>query len=237
MPNNKTLFIADLHLCQQHPDISRRFIRFCREQASRADKLYILGDLFEYWLGDDAVDDIAQMVQDELQRLTSLGCECYFMAGNRDFLLGESFADACGLILLKEPHIIDLYHRRALLVHGDAECTDDVAYQQARGQLRDPGWQKQFLAMPIAERIEFARQARRQSQDHTGQADMAIMDVNTHAIERLFQDHDVNLIIHGHTHRPAVHRHHGNTRIVMGDWHHQTHFLEATATHLKLVNY
>jgi UDP-2,3-diacylglucosamine hydrolase len=237
MKRLKTLFIADVHLCQQHPEITRRFMRFCREQASQAETLFILGDLFEYWLGDDAVDDIAGTVQAELQRLADVGCRCYFMAGNRDFLVGESFADSCGLTLLQEPHIINLYNRQALLVHGDAECTDDVAYQQARQQLRNPGWQQQFLAMPIAERIEFAQQARQQSQEHTGQADMTIMDVNQNAIEALFKQYDVDLLIHGHTHRPAVHQHGTNTRIVMGDWHHQTHFLEATTTTLRLVNY
>jgi UDP-2,3-diacylglucosamine hydrolase len=237
MTHNKTLFIADLHLCRQYPEITDRFIRFCREQASQADKLYCLGDLFEYWLGDDAIDDIAQTVQSELQRLTDSGCQCYFMAGNRDFLLGQSFADSCGLTLLNEPHIINLYNRPALLIHGDAECTDDVAYQQARQQLRNAQWQQQFLAMPIEERIEFAQKARQQSQTHTGQADMAIMDVNNQAIEQLFQKHGVDLLIHGHTHRPAVHHHGKNTRIVMGDWHHQTHFLEATPTNLRLLNY
>jgi len=237
MNQNKTLFIADLHLCQQYPEITDRFVRFCHEQATQADKLYILGDLFEYWLGDDAVDDIAQTVQSEIKQLTELGCQCYFMAGNRDFLLGESFATSCGLTLLQEPHIINLYNRPALLVHGDAECTDDVAYQQARKQLRDPQWQQQFLAMSIDQRIEFARKARAQSQEHTGQADMAIMDVNQGSIEGLFKHHEVDLLIHGHTHRPAVHQHGTNTRIVMGDWHHQTHFLEASANHLKLVNY
>ena len=237
MPNNKSLFIADLHLCQQHPEITRRFVRFCHDHAVEAEKLYILGDLFEYWLGDDAIDDIAQTVQTELKQLRDSGCECYFMAGNRDFLLGESFADSCDLTLLQEPHIIDLYDRPALLVHGDAECTDDVAYQQARQQLRNPQWQQQFMAMSIKERIEFARQARQQSQEHTGQVDLAIMDVNQGAIEELFNQHGVDLLIHGHTHRPAVHQHGTNTRIVMGDWHHQTHFLEATPTNLRLINY
>lgn len=237
MANSKTLFIADLHLCQQHPDITERFIAFCRQQARQADRLYILGDLFEYWLGDDAIDDIARTVQSELKQLKKLGCDCYFMAGNRDFLLGETFAQSCDLTLLTEPHIIDLYGRHALLVHGDAECTDDVAYQQARQQLRDPQWQQQFLAMSINQRIEFAQQAREQSQQHTASSEMAIMDVNPQAIEHLFKTHEVNLLIHGHTHRPAVHQHDNNTRIVMGDWHHQTHFLETTATTLRLINY
>lgn len=237
MPNSKALFIADLHLCQQHPEITERFVRFCREQASQADKLYILGDLFEYWLGDDTIDDIAQTVQTELKQLSDSGCQCYFMAGNRDFLLGESFADSCDLTLLQEPHIIDLYDRPALLVHGDAECTDDVAYQKARQQLRDPQWQQQFLAMPIEKRIEFAQQARQQSREHTGQANIAIMDVNQNAIQSLFKQHNVDLLIHGHTHRPAVHQYEKKTRIVMGDWHLQTHYLEATPTNLRLINY
>ncbi|KAA3644323.1 MAG: UDP-2,3-diacylglucosamine diphosphatase [Proteobacteria bacterium] len=237
MTRNKILFIADLHLCKQHPEITDRFIRFCRDQASQADKLYILGDLFEYWLGDDVIDEVAQVVKNELQRLGDLGCQCYFMAGNRDFLLGHSFADSCGLKLLQEPLVIQLYNRRALLVHGDAECTDDVVYQKARQQLRNPQWQQDFLSKPIAERITFAQQARQKSQDHTGQVAMTIMDVNQQAIEQLFKQHEVDLLIHGHTHRPAVHQHGTNTRIVMGDWHHQTHFLETTPKLLRLINY
>lgn len=237
MPSRKILFIADLHLCEQHPEITTRFIDFCRQQALDAERLYILGDLFEYWLGDDAIDAVAQTVQTELIMLAENGCQCFFMAGNRDFLLGEKFAQTCQLAILHEPEIIQLFERSTLLVHGDAQCTDDIAYQQARKQLRNPQWQQQFLANSIPERIEFARQARQQSQAHTGRSTMDIMDVNNVAIEQLFQQHQVNLIIHGHTHRPAVHQHGDNTRIVLGDWHHQTHFLEATPSHLRLVNY
>jgi len=237
MQTDCSYFIADLHLCEQQPHITANFIEFCREQAISAQKLYILGDLFEYWLGDDAIDSVAEVVQRELSTLVNNGCEVFYMAGNRDFLLGNQYAQACGMTRLTEPTRVELYGRPALLVHGDAQCTDDVTYQQARKILRDPQWQQAFLAKPIAERIEFANQARLVSQLHTQSSEMAIMDVNQQAIEELFSHHKIDLIIHGHTHRPAVHKNADKTRIVLGDWHHQTHFLKVTPESIKLVNY
>ncbi len=237
MQTDCSIFIADLHLCEQQPHITDNFVAFCHEQALNAQKLYILGDLFEYWLGDDATDSVADIVQRELITLVESGCEVFYMAGNRDFLLGKDYAKACGMTLLSEPTIVDLYGQPVLLIHGDAQCTDDLAYQQARKILRDPQWQQQFLNKPIAERIKFANQARIESQQHTKNSEMAIMDVNQQAIDKLFSRYQVDLIIHGHTHRPAVHRNAENTRIVLGDWHHQTHFLEVTPERYKLVNY
>lgn len=235
-----TFFISDLHLCDQQPLITKRFIQFCRNQARDARALYILGDFFEYWLGDDALDKTAQLVQKELATLSEHGTKLFFMAGNRDFLLGHTFADSCGMTLLDEPHIIDLDGAPVLLVHGDAECTDDVDYQKVRGMFRDPQWQQQFLNMPIAQRIEFAQKAREQSQQHTQKAMSEIteiMDVNPQAIEDLFSKHQVKTLIHGHTHRPAIHRHGEKTRIVLGDWHHQVSYLKVQEGDFQLVGH
>ncbi|MCX7554171.1 UDP-2,3-diacylglucosamine diphosphatase [Marinicella sp. S1101] len=235
-----TYFISDLHLCEQQPLITKRFIQFCQNQARDARALYILGDFFEYWLGDDALDKTAMAAQKALKALSEHGTEVYFMAGNRDFLLGQAFAESCGMTILNEPHTIELNGVQVLLVHGDAECTDDMAYQKVRGMFRDPQWQQNFLKMPIAQRIEFAQKAREQSQQHTQMAmseTNEIMDVNTQAIEDLFIKHPVKTLIHGHTHRPAIHKHGENTRIVLGDWHHQISYLKVQEDDFQLVGH
>lgn len=235
-----TYFISDLHLCEQQPQISRSFVQFCRDQACHAQALYILGDFFEYWLGDDALTKIpgktAQVVQKELTALSDQGIDIYFMAGNRDFLLGEDYASSCGMQIINEPVVIDLYGINVLLIHGDAECTDDIPYQQARTMLRDPQWQQQFLSMGIEQRMDFAEKARQQSQQHTQNTTAEIMDINQAAIEDLFTKHQVKTIIHGHTHRPAIHQAHGKQRIVLGDWHHQCSYLAVDADSKQLIS-
>jgi len=235
-----TYFISDLHLCEQQPQISRLFVQFCRDQVCHAQALYILGDFFEYWLGDDAIDikadNTAKMVQKELITLSEQGVEIYFMAGNRDFLLGQEFASNCGMQIINEPTVIDLYGEQVLLIHGDAECTDDIPYQQARTMLRDPQWQLQFLNMDIEQRMDFAEKARLQSQQHTQNTSTEIMDVNQAAIEDLFTKHQVKTIIHGHTHRPAIHQALSKQRIVLGDWHHQSSYLVVDANSKQLIS-
>ncbi len=233
-----TYFISDLHLCDQQPLTTKRFITFCQTEARQARALYILGDFFEYWLGDDVIDKTAQIVQKELTQLHQAGIKLYFMAGNRDFLLGPEYAESCGMNLLSEPATIELGGERVLLVHGDAECTDDKAYQETRSLFRNPEWQQQFLAMPIPQRIEFAQKARQQSKQHTQQANAnkdEIMDVNLKAVDDLFIKYQVKTIIHGHTHRPAIHQHGECKRIVLGDWHHQTSYLKFVETQFQLV--
>ncbi len=232
---NTSYFISDLHLCDQQPQTTQSFINFINTQVTGARSLYILGDFFEYWLGDDALDKTAQMVQKHLSSLHDSGTEIYFMAGNRDFLLGQQFATASGMITIEEPHVIELDGQKVLLIHGDAECTDDLPYQKVRTMFRDPQWQQQFLGMPIVKRIEFAQQARKESQQHTQHATNEIMDVNPDAIDKLFQEHRLNTIIHGHTHRPAVHKTGVNTRIVLGDWNHQTSYLTYNENGFQLI--
>jgi len=222
------LFISDCHLDPGRPEITQTLSAFLDNRASRADRLYILGDLFEVWLGDDDPAEAQQPVIDALHRLAQR-IPVYFMAGNRDFLLGESFADRVGIRRLDEPRVLQLGSNRTLLIHGDTLCTDDHDYQQFRALVRSPEWQAEFLARPLAERREIAAQLRSDSADAMAQKPADIMDVNPLAVESCFRDNAVDTIIHGHTHRPAVHRYPGRqTRHVLGDWNPGPSFLSWT---------
>lgn len=235
-----TLFIADLHLDPERPGITALFGRFLDGEARRADALYILGDLFEAWVGDDDPSPAGAIVAEKLHALGDAGVPVYFIRGNRDFLLGEAYAARCGMTVLDDPTVIDLYGTPTLILHGDLLCTDDVAYQQFRAQTRDPRWQAQFLAQPLAERLAFARQARAASKARygelvaTGQAE-TIADVSPATVRAWFARHGVTRMIHGHTHRPAIHDEgEGNTRIVLGDWYEQGSVLRMEASGARL---
>lgn len=220
-----TLFISDLHLADERPAITEKFIAFLGDRARRADALYILGDLFEVWLGDDLILPGYQPALQAMRALSAEGVPLYFMHGNRDFLCGERFAELSGAQLLGDPQLIDLYGEPTLLMHGDSLCIDDHAYQQFRSMVRDPAWQAEFLGKPPEERIALARQAREGSREHTAQTAEGIMDVNSESVAAVMRDHGVRRLIHGHTHRPAVHElqlgNQSATRIVLGDWYEQ----------------
>ena len=186
-------------------------------------------------LGDDALEETALQVATGLKALNYSGVDIYYMAGNRDFLIGNDYAQKSGMQIINEPHVIDVNGEATLLIHGDAECTDDIPYQQARKMLRNPAWQTDFLSKSIPERIAFAEQARKQSQEHTQGADMDIMDVNLDAINSLFEQHNIKQMIHGHTHRPAIHESGNTRRIVLGDWHKQASYLVCDESDLNLV--
>ncbi len=212
------LFISDCHLDPEQPQIEAKLVEFLDQRACTADSLYILGDLFEAWLGDDDSAAAGRAVLDSLRRLARRTA-IYFLAGNRDFLLGPAFAKSVGLTLLREPQRLALGDHEAVLIHGDTLCTDDVDYQRFRAMVRSPEWQAEFLARPLAERRRIAAQLRSDSVDAMAQKSAAIMDVNQTAVADCFHDHRVDTIIHGHTHRPAVHRYRdGSTRYVLGDW-------------------
>jgi UDP-2,3-diacylglucosamine hydrolase len=218
-----TVFISDLHLEDARPETTGILRQFLRGPARDAEALYILGDLFESWIGDDVLTDTSQDVARELLALRALGIRCYFVHGNRDFLLGPDYARLSGLELLPTTSVVDLYTIPTLLLHGDTLCTDDLEYQAFRRKVRDPSFQQMFLGLPVAQRFAMARSARDASKAHTGTTAMEIMDVNSNAVEHAFLDHKVVRMIHGHTHRPAVHRHAlaggGNgTRVVLADW-------------------
>lgn len=238
-----TLFISDLHLDPARPDITRLFGEFLGGQARDADALYILGDLFEAWVGDDDPSDTGAFVAERLRALSDSGVPVSFMHGNRDFLLGEDYARRAGMALLTDPTRIDLHGKPVLLMHGDTLCTDDLAYQQFRAQTRDPAWQARFLSQPLAARMAFAQQARAASQARQGELRDAgtmetITDVSPAAVDAAFAAHDVDAIIHGHTHRPAIHdlvvAGRPRERIVLGDWYEQGSVLSVTTRGFEL---
>lgn len=236
-----SLFISDLHLTAERPSANERFFGFLAETARSAEALYILGDFFEAWVGDDALaDPFHAQVTSALRELTSGGVRLFIMHGNRDFLLGESFIQATGASLLLEPHVVNLYDRPTLLLHGDVLCTDDLDYQQFRRLVRDPGWQASFLARPLAERVALARQLRERSEQVKGDKRPEIMDVNPEAVQNAFRRHGVAHMIHGHTHRPAHHRltvdDRDCERWVLPDWYDSGGYLACSDAGCSLVH-
>lgn len=223
-----TLFISDLHLTPRRAHITELFFHMLRNQAREAEALYILGDLFEYWIGDDAAEALgyAPVIQ-ELGALTDTGVQVYFMRGNRDFLVGQRFAGETGCEILDDATVVDLYGEPVLLMHGDFLCTDDIEHQKFRATVDDPKWQRSFLDKPIGERMQMAEAARQYSRQHKDSVAMEIMDVNDRSVRRTFDEHGVRLLVHGHTHRPAIHddRPDGTRRIVLGDWYEQSSVL------------
>ena len=220
-----TLFISDLHLDPARPDITSQALAFLEAETRAADALYILGDLFEAWVGDDDPEPEKRRVIAALKALTDGGLPCYFMHGNRDFLVGAGFAAASGCTLLEDPTIIDLHGTRVMLMHGDTLCTDDHEYQAFRKMVRNPDWQRAMLSRPLVERLAIARQLRETSAASIAGKSMEIMDVNQGAVVGAMRAHGVYTLLHGHTHRPAVHRFevdgHDAVRIVLGDWYTQ----------------
>lgn len=218
-----TLLTADLHLSAERPEAIDRFLGLLAGPARQADALYILGDLFEAWIGDDCILDEYRPVIAALRALADAGVPAYVLPGNRDFLLGEAFAAASGCTLLADPTRIDLHGTPTLLLHGDTLCTDDAAYQQMRARFRDPAWVDAFLAQPVEERLAFARELRRTSREATAAKAETIMDVNPDAVAAAFRQHGVARLIHGHTHRPGHHMHTVDgterDRYVLGAWH------------------
>ena len=235
-----TLFISDLHLEDGHPAPTACLLDFLSGPARTADAVYILGDLFEYWIGDDALSATAQHVSQATSVLSSAGVSCYFLHGNRDFLLGEEYASAAGLELLSEAPVVDLYGTPTLLLHGDTLCIDDKEYQAFRQQSRDPRWQTRILALSVEERLQLAGSARDASKAHTGSTSMDIMDVNDTAVRTAFREYSVKRMIHGHTHRPAFHRYileddSEAERIVLADWHMAGSYLSVSANNTEVV--
>lgn len=234
-----TLFISDLHLDASRPHIVEMFANFVHAEAREADAVYILGDLFEAWIGDDASDPVADRVADTLAALHDSGVACFFMHGNRDFLLGDAFARRARMVLLPDPSVITVEGQPTLLMHGDTLCTDDLPYQAFRRQSHDPRWQREFLARPLAERRLFAESARAQSTRYMQSVDDAITDVNACAVEGALREHDVRRLVHGHTHRPDIHSVEidGQTceRIVLGDWYEQGSVLRVTGERRDLT--
>lgn len=220
-----TLFISDLHLSGERESITKLFINFLEKRASKADALYILGDLFEVWPGDDMIQPDYEESITKMKQLADNGLPLYIMQGNRDFLMAEKFSEVSGATLIEDPTVIDLYGTPTLLMHGDTLCSDDVDYQKFRIMVRDPSWQAGFFAMPDEERLAMTSKYRKISKTKTAQKNMQIMDVNQDTVNQEMLKHNVNQLIHGHTHRPAIHdfstANNLKKRIVLGDWYEQ----------------
>jgi UDP-2,3-diacylglucosamine hydrolase len=244
--NNKTLFISDLHIDSANGIILKSLLQLLQQQASGADAIYILGDLFEAWVGDDDINDAGDTVASALLELSQNGTKVFLMHGNRDFLLGPDFAARCGGELLPEPVVIDCYGQKLVLLHGDSLCTRDTAYITYRQQVRDPAWKQTFLARPLLERHMVAQQIRQQSKDANSHKASDIMDVTHQEVLDLIENLQVNLMVHGHTHRPGIHtiRLHDPingkneaVRIVLGSWDQKAWMLEFTPAGYELKHF
>ena len=215
-------FISDLHLTPERPDIARAFLRFMDEQAPKADTLYILGDFFEYWVGDDAMEPFHQEIADKLRRYTDTGHQLFFMPGNRDFAVGRRFLRQTGARWLQDPCIVELNGEKTLLMHGDLLCTDDEQYQKYRRRIRHPLVLGFLRLLPLSYRKKLAGRIRADSQKAKSGKSLEIMDVNRGEVIRVMEQYGVKTLIHGHTHRPDTHAvtlsNGTGQRIVLGDW-------------------
>ena len=225
--SNRILFISDLHLEESRPDIARTLLQFLDVNSGHCDALYILGDLFETWIGDDEESILIDEIASALNRFHIAGPSIYLMHGNRDFLMGNIFANRCGAELIEGPRTLYTEAGPIVLLHGDTLCTDDHEYMQFRKQVRQEDWQRKFLAKPLGERRVFAERAREMSRQSTAVKDDYIMDVNPQAVENLLVEFQHNILLHGHTHRPDIHeltlakpinKLNQGKRVVLGDW-------------------
>jgi len=235
-----TYFIADLHLAQNRPDITACFLRFLKKDAVKAQSLYILGDLFEAWIGDD--DDSAYLatIAKALTTLSGFGTNIYYIHGNRDFLLGKRFAQKSAMTLLPEIDLIDLYGQEVVIMHGDTLCTRDIAYQKFRKKSRSWWWQTIIKSLPLFVRKKIAANYRKKSAAATATKSQDIMDVTPKEVVTCLERYQSQLLIHGHTHRPAIHELMASSvkaqRIVLGDWYEQGAWLKVTPTSMELMN-
>lgn len=238
----RTLFIADLHLSEQEPAITAGFLRFLQREAYQADALYILGDFFEYWIGDDDPQPLHREIASALHDLTNSGVPCYFIHGNRDFLIGKRFAQECGMTLLPQEKRLSLYGHPILIMHGDTLCTDDVDYQRYRRKVNNPFIQKLFSWLPLRTRLNIAAKMRDRSQMTNDGKSEAIMDVNQQAVIEALERNQAEWLIHGHTHRPAIHNvdmPNGKQakRAVLGAWHYQGSMISVAPEGIELIEF
>lgn len=235
-----TLFIADLHLSAERPDITDCLITFLQEKATEADALYVLGDLFEYWIGDDDVSPFSTQIANAFKALSDTGTPVFFIHGNRDFLIGKKFTRRAGMKLLPEQSVVNLYGTNTLIMHGDELCTRDVVYQKFRKKARGWWWPRLMLSLPLSARRRIAENGRKESQNNQKNLNAEIMDVTEQEVIDSMINHGVRRMIHGHTHRPNVHRVDlGKTdaqRIVLGDWYEQGSVLKVEKSGFELTN-
>jgi len=212
-------FISDLHLSENTPSVTEGFFKFLKTAAQELSHLYILGDLFEAWVGDDDNSELATNVMQKINHATRSGLEIFFIHGNRDFLCGQKFAEQSNLTLLPDPFFLSFFDQKIALSHGDSFCIEDLEYMKFKKEVRSEEWQQEFLQKPLNDRLNIASNMRDASQKNNTNKDIAIMDVTPTAIQDFFAEHRIDLLIHGHTHRPNTHHINPGTRIVLGDWH------------------
>jgi len=244
--SKRILFISDLHLEESRPDITRTLLQFLNINSGKCAALYILGDLFEVWIGDDEQSPLIDEITSALRGFHVAGSSIYLMHGNRDFLIGDNFAKRCGAELIEDPCILKTEAGHIILLHGDTLCTDDLEYMQFRTQVRQQIWQQEFLAKPLDDRRAFAQEARQASQKTAGIKNNSIMDVNGQAVLDLFNQFQENMMLHGHTHRPAVHElafsnpingQIKGQRIVLGDWNNKAWYAETQNKEISLLSF
>jgi len=233
------LLISDLHLEQERPDIRRAFLHFLKTRAVQAEALYILGDFFEVWIGDDTMTPFQRSIAQALRELSDKGTRIYLMHGNRDFMLGKAFCREAGCTLLNDPSVVELGGERVLLMHGDSLCTQDAAYMKLRRWLRNPLSLFILRHLPLATRHKLARKLRNESRTQTRMKASDIVDVTPSEVTRVMAAHGVRTLIHGHTHRPAVHQlqveGQAAKRMVLGDWDQQGWALQIDDHHRQLA--
>jgi len=236
---NQTIFVSDIHLCESRPSITDAFIGFLDEIANQSEAVYILGDLFEYWIGDDC--NQYENIIEAIKRLTDRQIKVFLMHGNRDFLIGPFFEKRTGALLLEDPALIEIYGKKILLSHGDSLCVDDLEYQIFKDKVRHESWKNAFLKKSLNERISIANEFRKESELNKKNKPTEIMDVNTSEVDRtLIRFNYPNFFIHGHTHRPNIHSiridGHEMQRIVLGDWYEQGSYLTMDASGISSQN-
>ena len=228
-------FISDLHLEQNKPHLTKAFENFINSKVNSRDELFILGDFFEQWIGDDNEDSFIKSIKNILKAKTARGLKIHFMHGNRDFLIGDKFCEEVGVKLLDDPFIINLNGKKVMLMHGDSLCTDDKAYQDFRNLVRNKDWQEDFLSKDLMERKEVAKNLREISSLENKTKDEAIMDVNQNEVLKVIRNYSIDVLIHGHTHRPCIHDENGVPRMVLGDWGDFLWFIESSKGNLNLI--
>ena len=227
-------FISDLHLDNKREEIKKAFFKFLESEASEFENLYILGDLFEVWIGDDFEDDFTREVISELKKFSLKDKNIFIMHGNRDFLLGEKFAEKCGAKLISDPLILDKEEKKIMLSHGDIFCTDDVEYQSFKEKVRNEKWQKEFLSKDLKDREEIAKNLRNESAMKNSKKEDYLMDVNKTEVEKIARENEVEILIHGHVHRPKIHNEVFGQRIVLGDWNKKYWFISLIGERVRL---
>ena len=233
----KPRFISDIHLSKDNPHLTNAFKTFLIESKEVCTHLFILGDLFEIWIGDDDDNSFHQEIKTALSEFTSNGPQTFFIHGNRDFLIGETFANEVGISILSDPYTLNINGLNVILSHGDFLCTDDVDYMDFRNKVRSEEWQKDFLSKSIGERNEIANSLRSSSKDATSEKSLEITDVNLEAINDFIQKNQPDIFIHGHTHRPKIHQDDLFKRVVLGDWDKSGWCLSITENNLDLKEF